>query len=459
MIPASLESIAAVLGARIAGADNGITVRGAAVDSRTVKQGDLFFALKGKIDGAEFVPEAHTCGAVATVADRPLSVPTLVVENPLEAIQDLARWSLSRDEVRDTKVVGITGSVGKTTAKDALAAILRASGRKVCATEGNFNNEIGLPLTVLAAGGQTDTLVLEMGATHVGDVEHLCKIAPPEVGVLTAIQPVHLDSFGSMEALAAGKGELAHTLPENGCMVAPKHVPDSATGYGRNFGRRIIFGGELDDGVNLWTSRIEEHEAGLRFVVHTHEESTEVRAPVFGTHLVEPLLAAFGAALCMGVSLRDCARGISRIKRTGLRGEIYKLRDDILVYDDSYNASPVAVSAVLRYGADQAQRQNRRFVAVLGGMFELGSAARAYHQEVGELANELGVDLLVGVGDEARWYAETFSGSVLLYEDSASASEGLQKALKGGEYVIVKGSRGVGLDRLTRNLKEMLAIA
>ena len=447
------------------GVDGGLPVRGAAVDSRTVRESDLFFALKGRTDGSEFAPEAYQRGAVAAVAERPLPVPSLVVKDPSEALQNLARWSLLRDEAASLKVIGITGSVGKTTTKDALAAILRAAGKKVCATEGNFNNEIGLPLTVLSAGGQTDTLVLEMGATHVGDVEHLCKIAPPEIGVLTAVQPVHLDSFGSLEAVAVGKGELARSLPEDGCLVAPKHVPDAATGYDREFGRRVVFGNETDGGhgghggVNLWASRIREHEAGLSFTVHAGGESAEVRAPVFGTHLVEPLLAAFGAALCAGLGLEDCARGISRVKRTGLRGELYKLRDDILVYDDSYNASPTATSAVLRYGADQARRQNRRFVAVLGGMFELGSAARAYHQEIGGLANDLGVDLLVAVGDEARWYAETFAGDALLYEDSASAAEGLKETLAGGEYIVVKGSRGVGLDLLTRKLKEMLAIA
>lgn len=459
MIPTALKEIVAALGAEPVRVDSDIYARGAAVDSRTVREGDLFFALKGRTDGADFAPEAHLRGVVATVADRPLSVPTLVVEDPLRAMQDLARWSLSPERGAEKTVVGITGSVGKTTAKDALASILRASGRKVCATEGNFNNEIGLPLTVLYARENTDTLVLEMGATHTGDIEFLCKIAPPSVGMLTAVQPVHLDSFGSFEAIAAGKGELALALPENGCLVAPQSVPDSATGYGRHLGRRIIFGDEADVETNLWASNLEEHEAGLRFIVHFNDESEEVQTPVHGTHLIEPLLAAFGAALCMGISLRACAQGISRIKRTGLRGELYKLRDDILVYDDSYNASPAAMSAVLRYGTDQAQQQNRPLVAVLGGMFELGPQARAYHHEIGELANDLGVGLLIGVGDEARWYAESFDGSTLLYEDTASAAAGLKKVLEGGEYVVVKGSRGVRLDCLTGKLKEMLAIA
>ena len=136
---------------------------------------------------------------------------------------------------------------------------------------------------------------------------------------------------------------------------------------------------------------------------------------------------------------------------------MYRMRLDILVYDDSYNASPAAVAAVLRYGAEEAKRKNRRLVAVLGGMFELGAAAREYHREAGKLAGEIGVDLLVCVGDEARWYAETFTNETLFYEDAEAAAEGLERELRGGDYVVVKGSRGVGLDRLTRKLKERLA--
>ena len=179
---------------------------------------------------------------------------------------------------------------------------------------------------------------------------------------------------------------------------------------------------------------------------------------MFGTHLVEPLLAALGGGLVLGLDLEECARGLSRLRRTGLRGEVYRLRDGIVVYDDSYNASPAAVAAVLRYGADQAARQGRRLVAVLGGMFELGPNARAYHREAGELAGEVGVDLLICVGDEARWYAETFAGPTLCYEDATRAADGLRDHLRPDDYVVVKGSRGVGLDTLTRKLKEHLAL-
>jgi UDP-N-acetylmuramoyl-tripeptide--D-alanyl-D-alanine ligase len=430
-------------------------VGGAATDSRKVREGDLFFALRGRTDGADFAPEAHLRGAVATVATRRLDVPTLVVDDPLEALQRLARWTLVRGDAPSPTVVGITGTVGKTTTKDALATILRHAGRRVSATAGNFNNEIGLPLTILASDPRTEVLVLEMGATHAGDIQYLCAIAPPDIGILTAISPVHLDSFGTLEDLAAAKGELALSLPESGTLISPAGAPETATGSGRSL-ERITFA--RAGAADLVASEIEGTEEGLRFVAGIGGESAEVRSPVFGTHLVEPLLAALGGALVLGLDLEQAARGLSRLRRTGLRGDLYSLKEDIIVYDDSYNASPAAVAAVLKYGADQARRQRRRLVVVLGGMFELGACARAYHREAGELAAEVGVDLLVCVGDEARWYAETFPGRTIFYPDAESAADALRTELRARDYLVVKGSRGVGLDTLTRKLRESLAL-
>jgi UDP-N-acetylmuramoyl-tripeptide--D-alanyl-D-alanine ligase len=454
--PTTLEEVVRVLDAGMPAGRGDGAVRGAASDSRKVREGDLFFALRGRTDGANFAPEAHLRGAVATVADRMLEVPTLVVENPLAAMQRFARWTLLREDAPSPTVVGITGTVGKTTTKDALATVLRHAGKRVSATAGNFNNEIGLPLTVLAADPRTEVLVLEMGATHAGDIEHLCSIAPPRIGVLTAISPVHLDTFGTLEALAAAKGELALALPEDGTLVSPAGAPEVAVGPGRELERRITFGrGEV---VDLRASKVEGSEEGLRFVVHFGDGSAEVRSPVFGTHLVEPLLAAIGGALACGLDLETCAGGLSRLRRAGLRGEVNQLGGDIVVYDDSYNASPAAVAAVLKYGAEQAAWQKRRLLVALGGMFELGAGARAYHREIGKLAAEVGVDLLVCVGDEARWYAEAFPGKTLFYPDADTAADALRAEVRSGDYLIVKGSRGVGLDALTRKLRDSLAL-
>ncbi|MBA2692508.1 MAG: UDP-N-acetylmuramoyl-tripeptide--D-alanyl-D-alanine ligase [Rubrobacter sp.] len=453
MKPVSLAKVAEAIGASLASGDPDALASGASIDSRTIREGDLFFALKGQTDGAEFAADAHEKGAVAAVADRPLDVPTLVVGDVLGAMQTLARWNLVREDAEPPAIVGITGTVGKTTTKDALAAILRHAGRKVSATAGNFNNEIGLPLTVLSADPKTEILVLEMGATHAGDIAALCDIASPRVGILTAISPVHLDSFETLEALAEAKGELAVCLPDDGSLVFPVNAPTTATGSDRSLSRRISFG---SNGADLWPSEVEETEEGIRFTANMGGESVEVRTPVFGTHLVQPILAAMGGGVSLGLGLEECAAGVARLKRTGLRGELYRLRDGIIVYDDSYNASPAAVSAVLRYGAGQASQQGKRLVAVLGGMFELGPNARAYHREAGEQAAEAGVDLLVCVGEEARWYAEAFSGETLFFEDADSAAEGLHESLAPGDYVVVKGSRGVGLDALTRELRERL---
>ena len=437
-------------------------MRGAATDSRLIREGDLFFALRGRADGADYAEEALRRGAVAAVASRPLAGPTLVVADPLVALQDLARWSLCRPGAEPgtvaPTVVGITGSVGKTTTKDALSAVLRSAGTRVWATVGNLNNEIGLPLTVLAAPPNTEVLVLEMGADHVGNISELCGIAHPRFGILTAIAPAHLESFGSLEALAATKGELAASLPPDGSFVHPAGVSEAAVAPGRELARRIVFSAGENGTADLWASNFDEDEEGLRFTSHMGGISAPVRAPVFGTHLVEPLLAAIGGAVALGMDLEDAARGLARLKRSGMRGDVYRLRDDVLVYDDSYNAaSPPSMAAVLRYAAEAARRQNRRLVVVLGGMFELGSGARAYHREIGELADGLGVGLLACVGDEARWYAETFSGKTLHYADAGSAA-GIREHLRPGDYLIVKGSRGVGLDTLTRQLRESLAL-
>jgi UDP-N-acetylmuramoyl-tripeptide--D-alanyl-D-alanine ligase len=457
VIPTSLTEIAASLHAVLTRGSGETLARGTATDSRLVREGDLFFALRGTTDGARFASEAHQRGAVATVANRPLDVPTLVVDDALEALQTLARRSLERHDA--PTIVGITGSVGKTTTKDALAALLRANGRQVSATEGNLNNEIGLPLTVLAANERTEVLVLEMGATHAGDIEQLCSIAPPSVGVLTAVAPVHLESFGSLEALASAKGELAAALPEFvGSMVAPLGAPKAATAAVRKFAQRLTFAPEWASGADLWASEIGEREEGLSFLVHHGERTEEVRAPVFGTHLVRPLLAAMGGGLALGLDLAKVARGVSRMRRAGLRGEVYRLKGDIVVYDDSYNASPLAMEAVMRYGAQTARAGGRRLVAVLGSMFELGSGARAYHREVGEVAEEVGVDLLVCVGEEARWYAEVFTGEKILHDDAVSAADDIRGRLQDGDYVVVKGSRGIGLDALTRRLRDGMAL-
>jgi UDP-N-acetylmuramoyl-tripeptide--D-alanyl-D-alanine ligase len=456
--PAELREVARAMGASIHGGGEDVELRGAATDSRLVREGDLFFALRGTSDGADYAEEALRKGAVAAVASRPLAGPTLVVEDPLAALQDLARWSLRRPGTEAPTVVGITGSIGKTTTKDALSAVLRSGGTRVSATVGNLNNEIGLPLTVLAAPSNTEILVLEMGADHVGNIAELCRIAPPRYGILTAIAPAHLESFGSVEALAATKGELAASLPPDGSFVSPAGVPESAVAPGRELARRIVFSARETEEADLWATDFDEDEEGLRFTARMGERRTAARAPVFGTHLVEPLLAATGGAVALGMDLEDAARGLARLKRTGMRGDVYRLRDDVLVYDDSYNAaSPPSMAAVLRYAAGAAGRQDRRLVVVLGGMFELGPGARAYHREIGELADELGVGLLACVGDEACWYAETFSGKTVHYPDAASAA-GIREHLRPGDYLIVKGSRGVGLDTLTRQLRESLAL-
>src|SRR4028119_367472 len=276
---APLREVARAMGADLHNAGEQVEARGAATDSRLVREGDLFFALRGTSDGADYAEDALRRGAVAAVASRPLAGPTLIVEDPLAALQDLARWSLQRPGSEAPTVVGITGSIGKTTTKDALSAVLRSGGARVSATVGNLNNEIGLPLTVLAAPANSEILVLEMGADQVGNIAELCRIAPPRYGILTAIAPAHLESFGSLEALAATKGELAASLPPDGSFVSPAGVPESAVALGRELSPRIIFSPRGTASAPLAATDFDEDEEGLRFTARMGERRAAVRAP------------------------------------------------------------------------------------------------------------------------------------------------------------------------------------
>ena len=364
---------------------------------------------------------------------------------------------LARDD--SPPVVGITGTSVRRRSRTHRDR-LRCAGKKVRATAGNFNNEIGIPLTVLSADPRTEVLVLEMGATHNGDIAHLCGIAPPEVGVLTAVSPVHLTRSGASRTWRRRRASWQSALPSAVVSVSPVAAPEAAD-RGRANPAAAYHLRRLDGAAaELNASGVEVARRGLRVRGSGRESSR--RGPDTGLRDAPGGAAAGGARGWRWrwvSSWKKCARGLTRLRRTGLRGEVYRLRDDIVVYDDSYNASPAAVAAVLGMARSGPGGQDRRLVAVLGGMFELGAGARAYHREAGGLAGEVGVGPLVCVGDEARWYAETFPGTRLFYEAHRGGGGGArERQLRGGDYVVVKGSRGVGLDRLTRKLKERLAL-
>ena len=423
-----------------------------------MREGDLFFALRGRTDGADFAPEAHLRGAVATVATRRLDVPTLVVDDPLEALQRLARWTLLRQDAPSPAVVGITGTVGKTTTKDALATILRHAGKRVSATAGNLNNEIGLPLTILASDPRTEVLVLEMGATHAGDIQVSVRHRPAR----DRYPDRHLAGpSGLFRDARSPRSRERRTGPR------PTRVRHAGLPGGRaRDGDRV--GPETGPAYHLRPRRRQRTSSprgskagdeGLRFVASMAGESAEVRSPVFGTHLVEPLLGRprrrarprpRPGSRPPGASLA-CGERAFGATCTGLKKTSSSTTTPTT--HPPPPSRPYSSTVRIRH-ADR-----------VGGSSSCSAACSSWGPApaltTGRPVNWLprvGVDLLVCVGDEARWYAETFSGKTLFYQDAESAAEALRRELQAGDYLIVKGSRGVGLDTLTRKLRESLAL-
>jgi UDP-N-acetylmuramoyl-tripeptide--D-alanyl-D-alanine ligase len=392
----------------------------AVIDSRAAGAGDLFVGLPGaNVDGGRFAPQALAGGAWgvlvapehAEAAKCAMPGALIAADDPLLALQRLATaWR----RALGCQVVGITGSVGKTSTKDILAAML-AQGKRTVANRENLNTEIGLPLTVLEAPHGTEALVLEMGMRGPGQIAGLTAIAEPDVGVITAVAPVHLELMGSIEAIAAAKAELVAGLKPGGTAVIPvgealldPHRRDDVT--------TVTFGPGGD---------VDELPAGLTL-------------PFTSAHMRRNALAALAAARAVGVE----PDGPLEVALSSLRGQRMHLPGDIVVVNDCYNANPMSMRAALD---DLAASASGRRVAVLGDMLELGPEEARFHAEVGAHAREIGVDLLVAVGPRAAHFADGY-GDVVVLPDAQAAAETVPGLLQPGDTVLLKASRGVGLE-------------
>jgi UDP-N-acetylmuramoyl-tripeptide--D-alanyl-D-alanine ligase len=392
----------------------------AVIDSRAAGAGDLFVGLPGaNVDGGRFAPQALAGGAWgvlvapehAEAAKCAMPGALIAADDPLLALQRLATaWR----RALGCQVVGITGSVGKTSTKDILAAML-AQGKRTVANRENLNTEIGLPLTVLEAPHGTEALVLEMGMRGPGQIAGLTAIAEPDVGVITAVAPVHLELMGSIEAIAAAKAELVAGLKQGGTAVIPvgealldTHRRDDVT--------TVTFGPGGD---------VDELPAGLTL-------------PFTSAHMRRNALAALAAARAVGVE----PDGPLEVALSSLRGQRMHLPGDIVVVNDCYNANPMSMRAALD---DLAASASGRRVAVLGDMLELGPEEARFHAEVGAHAREVGVDLLVAVGQRAAHFADGY-GDVVVLPDAQAAAETVPGLLQPGDTVLLKASRGVGLE-------------
>lgn len=424
---------------------------GVSTDTRTIRPGDLFIALSGeRFDGHHYVKQAIEQGAAGAVVSRMVDAPAgaCIVEtaDTLKALQALARLHRQRFSI---PVIAITGSNGKTTTKDMLAAVL---GQKlsVLKTEANFNNEIGLPLTLLKLTAGHQAAVVEMGMRGLGEIAELAAIALPTVGIVTNVGETHIERLGSLEAIAAAKGELPQALPADGIAVL-NYDNDFVKNMETKTAARVVFFGFQQAAA----VRAEAVQSGdqVEFTCHFSGGEFSVTLPVPGKHNVYNALAAISAGLALGLTPADISRGLATFSSGAMRLAI-ETKGSYTVINDAYNASPLSMEAAIHTLAEVAKT---RKVAVLGDMLELGEFAAAAHQTVGRRLAESKVDAVVAVGPHSAHIAETAAKAGVSqawhYETHEAAVAKLSEILLPGDTILVKGSRGMQMEQILTLLK------
>ena len=461
--PAGTESFIPAELARLSGGrlvhDAGRPIVGAAVDSRRIVPGNLFVALPGeRTDGHEHLAEAVANGAAAVLISRPGrpsetpdSVSVIRVGRPLEALGAIAAGWRNRF---NPLTVGITGSIAKTSTKEAVADVLAVRFRTL-RSEGNENNEIGLPLTVLRLERADEALVLEMGMYVGGEIADLARIGRPRIGVVTAVQPVHLSRIGSIEAIERATAALVEALPAAGTAVLNAD-DERVARMARRTAATVLTYGFSDDAEVTAEQVVSAASEGMRFVLRTRAGRRPVSLPGLGRHSVHNALAAAAVGTAAGLGLDEIATGLAVRPPAAHRGELLRL-GDVTILDDSYNAAPASMRAALAVMADLPGRR----VAVLGEMLELGAGHDAGHVEVGTAAAAV-AELLVVVGRGAAPIARAARAAgmspsrVIEVDDREAALDALRPRLAGGDVVLVKASRGIALDRLVDALQAEL---
>ena len=449
----TLEQLVAASGGRVVhgAADPAMGFAGGAYDSRIIGAGEVFFALRDQRDGHAFVAAAFARGAAAAVVERrPEDLPDeallIQVASVPHALRRLA------DALRDAHpipAVGITGSLGKTTTKDALAATLGARYR-VLRTAASYNNEIGVPMTFLRLEPSHEVAVIELGFYVPGEIADLCTLVRPRIGIITAIpdRPPHFSRTPSLEAIADGKAELIAALPsadQGGVALLNADDPRVRGLAGRTTARIILFGESPEAALRATDVRVDGLD-GLSFRAGYEGVEVAARLPLPGRHLLGSALAALGAAALLGVPLDEAAVALETIEPPAHRMSVRRA-GDLTVIDDSYNASPAAVHAALALLRDAPGRR----IAVLGDMLELGTLSAEAHEAVGRDA-ATSADVLVAVGDLAATIAHAAERAGLRdvhrATDAADALVRVRQVLRPGDVVLVKGSRALALDRL-----------
>ena len=461
MIGLSLGEVAGVVRGDVSPGDADVLVEGpVVVDSRLAAPGGLFVALVGeRVDGHAYVDAARAAGAVATLATRPVPGPHVVVDDAVIALGRLARAVVDRLALAgDLQVVGLTGSSGKTGTKDLLAQVLATSGATV-APEGNFNNEIGLPLTALTADGGTRYLVMEMGARGAGHIRYLAGITPPRVGLVLNVGAAHASEFGSLQDTARAKSELVQALPDDrvgGVAVLNADDPLVVAMAQATGARVVTFGVRAPADVRAQDVTLDPL-GRARFTLVAGDARAGVSLQVHGGHQVSNALGAAAVALEVGLDLPSVAAALSAATaRSRWRMEVTERPDGVTVVNDAYNANPDSMLAALRTLQVMGRSGERRTWAVLGEMAELGPGGASAHEDLGRAVSRLAVSRLVVIGSAA---AGIHAGAVAagsrdaaLVDDVDAALALLRDELRPGDVVLVKASRSVGLEKLAAAL-------
>jgi len=426
------------------------------IDSRLTQPGELFFALEGDRNGHNFIPDASARGAAGAVISQDIKPPhsqfaLIRVKNTLTALQELSRNILAKQNIR---VVGITGSAGKTTTKE-FTAVLLSKHYRVLKSKRNFNNHIGLPLSLLELTPSHDAAVLEMGMSAPGEIEVLTRIAPPDIAVITNVYPVHLEFFESIEQIALAKKEILTGMKPEGIAVMNGDnllLRKIAQGFR---GKTLFFG--LGEQCPIRAREIRRSGIrGLSFQLVFGSERRKIMLPFYAESALYNFLASAAVAYVMGVPLSDIPSLTAELKPFSHRGEVLRLKSNIIVVDDSYNSNPAALESALK---SLPKPTKGRKVAVLGDMLELGSQAIDFHIRAGKQVAANGFDLLVTVGPLSKHLAEAARGAgmkpeqIHIYKDGEEAARKIWLLLDPGDLILVKGSHGIKTDRIITQLK------
>lgn len=432
------------------------SISGISIDTRTIQPGEAFIALAGEnFDGHDFLNHALAKGAKTLIVKpqyrhmiEQVEIANIItVDSPLKALQDLAHYHLNKLK---PKVIGVTGSTGKTTTKELIASVL-SQKYGVLKTAGNFNNEIGLPLTILNLNKDHQIAVLEMGMSGLGEIKRLAQIAPPDIAIITNIGLTHLEKLGSIEGIVQAKGELLEALNQEGLAILNGDDPQTKKLIAKAKSSLCLVG-EKDKTVDLRAFNIQSAgEQGVKFALEQNGESFDLFVPIPGKHNVINSLFAVAVGLSLGLSLEEIATGLAQAKTERMRLNILENRMGVKFINDAYNANPTSVQAALDV---LVEIQGKRKFAVLGDMLELGTLAEFAHREVGRSVVEKGIDYLFTLGQLGKFIGEealkmgASPETVYCFSTIEELADQLKKHLSFGDLVLVKGSRGMGMEKI-----------